>query len=351
MADRRIRDELFQIRLHHRYQRAVNNADDRQHRDPACRTPRSLREERQAEANHAVGAHLQQHARQHHRAGRGRFHVRIRQPGVQREKRHLDRKSEEERQEEEHLGSWRELKAALRDRRVQQRLNRGQIKCARSVVEPDDADQHEDRAGHGEEHKLHRGIDAALVAPDADQQGHRNQHHFPEKEKEEKVQRQKYADNADFQHQQHHEKFFDAMLDALPRSQDGDGRQESRQDDEEQTDSINAQVIINRGLVDPLEVFLQVITGCANRHYANHQEREQKFSQRNNQRDDANEFVIVTAQQQKRQRSHRREENHHGKQVSAMQHQRTNPRTGFPFAGQKKMTAMITIAPTTTHTA
>jgi len=32
------------------------------------------------------------------------------------------------------------------------------------------------------------GVDAALVAPNADQQGHRNQHHFPEEEEEEKIQ-------------------------------------------------------------------------------------------------------------------------------------------------------------------
>src|SRR5229473_5066421 len=189
------------------------------------------------------------------------------------------------------------------------------------------------------------------MPPNANQQRHGNQHHFPEKEEKEKIQREKYAYNADFQHQQHHKEFFDAAFDALPRRQNRNRRQKCCQDHQEQTDSINAEVIINRGLVDPLEVFLEVIPGGANRHCANHQEREQKFNQRNNQRDDANESVIVAAEQQQRQRSHRREEDHHGKQVSAVQHQCTNPRTGFPFAGQKKMTAMITMAPTTTHTA
>jgi hypothetical protein len=37
--------------------------------------------------------------------------------------------------------------------------------------------------------------------------------------------------------------------------------------------------------------------------------------------------------------------------MSAGQHYRTIPRTGFPPNGQKKMTAITTIAPTTTHTA
>ena len=61
--------------------------------------------------------------------------------------------------------------------------------------------------------------------------------------------------------------------------------------------------------------------------------------------------MIVTAQQQERQRPHGREEDQHGKQMSAGQHQRTIPITVFPPNGQKKMTAMIAIAPTTTHTA
>jgi len=94
-----------------------------------------------------------------------------------------------------------------------------------------------------------------------------------------------------------------------------------------------------------------MISGGANRHGANHQEREQKLRQRNNQRGDADEFVIVAAQQQKRQRSNGREKDQHRKQMSAGQHQCTIPRAGFPLAGQKKMTAMITMAPTTTHTA
>ena len=50
---------------------------------------------------------LRQHAREDHGACRGRFDVRIRQPGVQREERHLDGKGQEKRQEEEHLGARR----------------------------------------------------------------------------------------------------------------------------------------------------------------------------------------------------------------------------------------------------
>ena len=53
------------------------------------------REQRQTEAQHAVGPHLQQHAGQHHGARCGRLDVRIRQPGVKREQRNLDREGYE----------------------------------------------------------------------------------------------------------------------------------------------------------------------------------------------------------------------------------------------------------------
>ena len=60
-------------------------------------------QERQAEADEAVGAHLQQHAGQDDRAGGRRLDVRVGQPGVEREHRHLDREAEEEGQEHPEL--------------------------------------------------------------------------------------------------------------------------------------------------------------------------------------------------------------------------------------------------------
>ena len=48
-----------------------------------------LREERDGEADQAVGAKLQEDARQDHRAGRRRLRVGIGQPGVEREHRHF----------------------------------------------------------------------------------------------------------------------------------------------------------------------------------------------------------------------------------------------------------------------
>jgi len=94
-------DQLFHIRLHHRDQRAVDDTDKRQNHDPGCIVARLLRKEADIEAQQSIRAHLQQHAGEQHRSGGGRLHVRVRQPGVKREKGDLDRKRDEEAKEEQ----------------------------------------------------------------------------------------------------------------------------------------------------------------------------------------------------------------------------------------------------------
>ena len=104
VADRRVRDQPLPVLLRQRDQRAVDDADDR--RAPTIIGTKwrdALRENRQAEAQEAVRAHLQQDGRQNHRAGRRRVGVRVGQPGVEREHRHLDREAEEEREEDPEL--------------------------------------------------------------------------------------------------------------------------------------------------------------------------------------------------------------------------------------------------------
>ena len=54
-----------------------------------------MRIERQHQAQETIRAQLEQHARQDHRAGGRRFGVRIRQPGVERPDRNLDRKGDD----------------------------------------------------------------------------------------------------------------------------------------------------------------------------------------------------------------------------------------------------------------
>ncbi len=100
VAHRGVRHEALQVGLHGGDERAVDDADNRERADVRRHLVRCFRKQRHAEAQDSVRAELQHHAREDYGARRGRFSVRVGQPGVQREERHFDREGEEERAEE-----------------------------------------------------------------------------------------------------------------------------------------------------------------------------------------------------------------------------------------------------------
>ena len=111
VADRGVGDQLLPILLHQADQRAVDDADDRKDRQNLHDggVDRGFRQQRQREAQESVGPHLQQDAGQDHRAGGGRFDVRVGQPGVEREHRDLDGESDEEGPEDPLLRRQRQV--------------------------------------------------------------------------------------------------------------------------------------------------------------------------------------------------------------------------------------------------
>ncbi len=112
VADARISDEFFEVWLDKSDQRAVNNADDRKDGDCGCEPARSIGEERQAEADHAVGAHFQQHAGEHDGAGGGSFDVCVGQPGVERKERNFDGEGHEKGEEQKRFRAARKSQRA-----------------------------------------------------------------------------------------------------------------------------------------------------------------------------------------------------------------------------------------------
>ena len=58
MTDGRVGDQTFYIRLNQCYQRSKDNSDDCEYRDPAGTAMRTVREQRNAEWDQTVGAHL-----------------------------------------------------------------------------------------------------------------------------------------------------------------------------------------------------------------------------------------------------------------------------------------------------
>ena len=193
----------------------------------------------------AVAAHLQQHPGQDHRDRRGGLDVGVGQPGVYRHRRQLDHKADEQ----QHKGPPTERLAPqqrLVERRIGQlaHLRQGQdvegvgrrgrlpgssgtpiilaaacwsnvgvswqaasplgTPACRAVqvageVEHQQGDEHQHAADQGEEEELDGGVLPPRAAPDADEEVHRQQHHFPEHVEEEEVQGHEDAQHARFQ--------------------------------------------------------------------------------------------------------------------------------------------------------
>ena len=138
-------------------------------------------EQRQAETDHAVRAHLQENAGKKHRSRGGRLDVGIGKPRVEREERNLDRKRQKKCDEQPKLGPGGKHETPRRQRGLDLRVaeREGSGRFTMQKIEHEDSYEHQNRSNHGVQDELHGGVDTALTAPDPDQKVHRHQHHFP----------------------------------------------------------------------------------------------------------------------------------------------------------------------------
>jgi hypothetical protein len=95
VGHRRERDQPLHVGLGQTAECAVDDADHRQHADDRRPLPGGLGQDRDGDADEPVGAELQQHRGQDHRALGGCLGVGVGQPGVEREHRHLDAEAHE----------------------------------------------------------------------------------------------------------------------------------------------------------------------------------------------------------------------------------------------------------------
>ena len=96
MVDRQVRDHSFKVGLGPRCQWSENNRADRQRQQPGADDSDFVWEKRKQQAHETVNTHFRKQAGQHHRHASRRAFIRIRQPGVEWEQRHFDRKSKED---------------------------------------------------------------------------------------------------------------------------------------------------------------------------------------------------------------------------------------------------------------
>ena len=141
--------------------------------------------------------------------------MRVRKPGVEGKKRHLDSERQKKCHEQPQLNRRRQNQAPRRKRGLNLRIAEGKCSCciAMNEVQSDDGHQHQYRSDHGIEDKLHRRVNAPLSAPNPNQEVHRDEHHFPKNVKQKEVQRGENADHAAFQQQHEDEVFLQTVID------------------------------------------------------------------------------------------------------------------------------------------
>ena len=320
VAHRRVGDELLPVLLGERDHRAVDDPDHAEREEPRQAVGGLLGEDRQAEAVEAVGAHLQQDAGEDHRAGRRGLDVGVGEPGVEREHRDLDREAEEEGEEDP------DPRAPDGGRRPElQQLDHVEgprpQRLAGLEVEGDDAEQHQHRAEQGVEEELDRGVELPRPAPDADDEVHRHQHHFPEDVEEEEVERAEDAQHPDFEEQEEDVVLLHPLLDRRPAAQDRDEAEQGRQDHQQQRHAVHAQLVLDAEGRDPLRRLDELEAAVPPVVLQHGNQRDEEDEERAPGRDVADRLlVLLRHEEDDRQRRRQRQENDGGKNRHHVRH-------------------------------
>src|SRR5271163_2483841 len=102
------------------------------------------------------------------------------------------------------------------------------------------------------------------MAPNPDQQIHRDEHDFPERVEEEKIDRQQGSEQSGLQHEHQETELARAHLDiAAPRIEQRERDQDSGEDYYEEIDTVDPDVIRDSELRNPFIVFDELVAGPA----------------------------------------------------------------------------------------
>ncbi len=200
VTDGREGDELFSVRLRSGDQGAIQNANYSQNREQHGILLRSHRKERQTEAHQSVCAHLQKHAGQNDASAGGGLNVRIRQPCVKWEQRHLDRECKSKQQKQPALSAHGNIEC---DQLVPVRRKYAVVhRIARHESERQQCHEHEQGSNERVNDELECCINAILASPYTDDEIHRNERELEKHVEEEEIVRREYARNTGLQNEQ-----------------------------------------------------------------------------------------------------------------------------------------------------
>ena len=233
--------------------------------------------------------------------------MRVGQPRVEREQRHLDGEGHGERQEQPHL-------RLPRHGEVQPGLVVEAVRAGRHAVQVghrQDGDQHQHAARHRVQDELHRRVDAPLVAPDPDQEVHRDEHRVPEHVEQEHVQGQEDADHRALEGEHEEGELPHLLVHRPPRPEQRQRREEAGEHDQEQADAVHADGVLDAERRDPVDALDHLEVGPRGVEPAPHPERERELDERHAQGSPLHEGVALVLAVADEQEQHRPGERQH----------------------------------------
>ena len=166
---------------------------------------------------------------------------------MQRHDRHLDRERQRERGQQHRLHRQRQLGAV----EVGEGEGRDAGRLVQRVDEVDHRGQHQDAAECRVQHELERGVDAALAAPDPDDQEHRDHHRFPEQVEQEQILRQERALHRELDEEHHRVEELHVLVDGRERTRHDQRAQECGQHHQQQVHPVEADVVVHAPVGNP----------------------------------------------------------------------------------------------------
>jgi hypothetical protein len=226
-------------------------------------------------------------ASQDDRAGRRRLHVRVWQPRMERDERHLDRKGQRERQEQPELDARRQRQILEPHQVETEAAGRGLMQ----VAERDDGDEHQDAPRHRVEDELDGRVDALVVPPDPDEEVHRDEHGVPEHVEEKEVEGDEDPDHRALEEQEEGRELPHPRLNGLPRREERNRRQEPGEDDQQEADAVHAHQVLDAEGRDPGVALHELVARLGRREAVPEQERLRKDHDRHEEREAPDEPV------------------------------------------------------------
>ena len=103
--------------------------------------------------------------------------------------------------------------------------------CSNFETQPDDGNEHQQRANQRIQEELNRRVDTILAAPNTDDKVHRDQNQFPKHVEQERVGSHKDASHTKLQEQHKNVEFLYALSHRLPRRQERNWHDQCREQD------------------------------------------------------------------------------------------------------------------------